>query len=71
MDAKELKFLLKLLGCENYRGAIAQIKPNPGMKAAQRDAIFRRLHELGFVGMREEVTKINIATAGKSLLGLA
>jgi len=68
MDAKELKFLLKLLGCENYRAAIAQIKPNPGMKAAQRDAICRRLQERGFVGMREEVTKINIATAGKSLL---
>jgi predicted transcriptional regulator len=68
MDAKELKFLLKLLGCENYRAAIAQIKPNPGMKAAQRDSICRRLQERGFVGMREEVTKINIATAGRSLL---
>ncbi|NEP41942.1 MAG: hypothetical protein F6K35_22985 [Okeania sp. SIO2H7] len=68
MDVKELKFLLKLLGCENYSAAIADVKPTPSMKASQRDSICRRLQELGFVGMREEVTKINIATAGKSLL---
>ena len=68
MDAKELKFLLKLLGCQNYRAAIAEIKPNPAMKAAQRDAICRRLQEQGFVDLRQEVTKINIAMPGKSLL---
>lgn len=68
MDAKELKFLLKLLASKNYRAAIAKIQPTPAMKANQRDAICRRLQERGFVDMREEVTKINIATAGKSLL---
>ena len=68
MDAKELKFLLKLLGSKNYRAAIAKIQPTPAMKANQRDAICRRLQERGFVDLREEVTKINIATAGKSLL---
>lgn len=68
MDAKELKFLLKLLASKNYRAAIAKIQPTPAMKANQRDAIARRLQERGFVDLREEVTKINIATAGKSLL---
>lgn len=68
MDVKELKFLLKLLGTQNYRAAIAQIKPNPGIKAAERDSICRQLYHQNLVGCTEEVTKFNIAAPGKSLL---
>ena len=68
MDVKELKFLLKLLGYKSYKGSIQKIHLEEGMKASQRDEIFYRLCDRGFVNFTAEVTKFNIEPKGKSLL---
>lgn len=68
MDVKELKFLLKLLGCADYRALISKVEPNPKMKASERDRICRQLIERGLVDSTEEIKKLAIAPPGKSLL---
>ncbi len=70
MEVIELKFLLKLLGNENYRAAISQIKPNSKTKASERDKICRQLTELELVDCTKEIAKIKIASPGKALLKL-
>ena len=70
MDAKELKFLLKLLGCENYRAPLSQIKPTPSMKAEERDSICRKLWGRELVEGNEEIKKFTITSTGKALLKL-
>lgn len=71
MEAKELKFLLKLLGFPNYRAPLSKIKPTPGMKAPERNSICKKLRERNLVDCTEEVTKLKITSTGKALLKLA
>ncbi|MDV3000904.1 MAG: hypothetical protein N5P05_002510 [Chroococcopsis gigantea SAG 12.99] len=68
MEIKELKFILKLTGKPDYRSPIAQIKPSEKIKAGERDKICRDLKDRGLVDCDEEIVKINITGAGKSLL---
>ncbi len=70
MDLLELKFLLNLLGFPDYRGSIAEIKPNPKTKADQRDSICRQLCDREILACSAEITKFSIAPPGKSLLKL-
>ena len=35
----ELKFLLKLLGCNDYRGKVTDLSPSSKTSAAERDRI--------------------------------
>jgi hypothetical protein len=70
MEVIELKFLLKLLGKQDYRAPITEIKPNSKTKATERNKICRDLCDRELVACTEEITKIKIAPAGKSLLQL-
>jgi hypothetical protein len=49
MQAKELKFLLKLLGYEGYRAPIKELAPDDKTRASDRDKICVEL------GKRERV----------------
>ncbi len=70
MDAKELKFLLKLLGFPNYRAPLSKIQPTTGMKAPERNSICKKLRDRDLVDCTEEVTKLAITSTGKALLKL-
>ncbi len=66
----ELKFLLKLLGCEGYRGKITELSPNSKTKAAERNRICEALGADEWVEYDNEISKFTIAPPGKTLLGL-
>ncbi len=68
MDVQELKFLLKLLGCTEYRGALADVKPNPKTTVPQLRNLCRQLGDRELIACTEEVLKFTISPAGKSLL---
>ena len=70
METKEVKFILKLLGFENYRASITdpKLKPNAKTSARERDNICRELCDRTWLERSEEVTKFKIALAGESLL---
>lgn len=68
MDAKELKFLLKLLSFPNYRSSLSQIQPTPKMRSPERNSICRELRDRELVGCREQIKNLTIAPPGKSLL---
>ncbi|MGA9378495.1 MAG: transcription factor RcaD [Phormidium sp.] len=65
MDSNELKFLLKLLGCENYRSplAAATLKSFPG-----KDKICRVLGERELVDYSREIASVKILPPGLALL---
>lgn len=68
MEVKELKFLLKLVGRENYQGKINELKPNSKTKISETEKICRTLCDRELVACSETVTKIKINSAGKALL---
>ncbi len=68
MDAKELKFLLKLLSFANYRAPLSQIQPTPKMRSPERNSICRELRDRDLVACREQIKNLTIAPPGKSLL---
>lgn len=68
MDAKELKFLLKLLSFPNYRAPLSQIQPTPKMRSPERNSICRELRDRELVACREQIKNLTIAPPGKSLL---
>jgi len=70
MDARELKFMLSLLGRPDYRAPIVQVKPNIRTKAAERDRLCRGLSDRGLVDCSEQVVKFRISPAGRALLKL-
>lgn len=70
MDTRELNFVLKLLGCPNYRAAIADVKPSMRTKSGDRDSICRRLCDRGLLDCEEEIVLLKIAPPGKALLKL-
>ena len=70
LKTAELKFLLKLLGCEGYRGKIADLTPNSKTSASERDRICQSLGSEGLVEYSSEVAKFSIAPPGKTLLSL-
>jgi hypothetical protein len=70
MDLKELKFLLRLVGQENYEGKISELKPNSKTTISDTESICRKLRDREYVACKEEITKIKINSAGKALLKL-
>jgi hypothetical protein len=70
MEIKELKFLLKLVGRENYEGKISDLKPNSQTKISETESICRKLRDRELVACNEEINKIKIHSAGKVLLKL-
>jgi hypothetical protein len=70
MKVTELKFLLKLVGRENYQGKISELKPNTKTTIAETEKICRDLRDRNLVACSEEITKIKINSAGKALLKL-
>jgi hypothetical protein len=65
METKELKFLLKLLGCANYRASSASLKSITG-----KDELCRSLSDRGFVDFSREIAAVKILPAGRALLKL-
>lgn len=70
METRELNFVLKLLGCPNYRASIADVKPSMRTKSGDRDSICRRLCDRGLLDCEEEIVLLKIAPPGKALLKL-
>ncbi|NEP82390.1 MAG: hypothetical protein F6K39_32120 [Okeania sp. SIO3B3] len=68
MDVKDFKFLLKLLSYKNYQVSFTKIQLESEMKVSEKNEICSRLCDRGLVKFTGEVTKINIAAKGKSLL---
>ncbi len=66
----ELKFLLKLLGCEGDRGKITELSPNSKTKAVDRNRICKDLGSDEWVEYDSEISKFAIAPPGKTLVGL-
>ena len=68
MDTSEIKFLLKLLSCDNYRTTISKIRLGNSIKASVRNQVCWRLLEHGLVQFTEKVAKIKITASGKAAL---
>ncbi len=68
METKELKLLLQLLGCPDYRGKIAAVKPTSGTKVSETQRFCRKLADRELVTLHEEIKKFKISPAGKTLL---
>ncbi|MGB3670035.1 MAG: hypothetical protein WA984_07995, partial [Phormidesmis sp.] len=66
----ELKFLLKLLGCEGYRGKMTDLNPNSKTKASERDRICMALGTEDIVEYDSQVARFSLAPPGRTLLGL-
>jgi hypothetical protein len=68
METKQLKFLLKLLGCANYRTSLTS-GTFDGFKS-EKNKICRDLGELEYVDYSREVATVKILPAGQALLKL-
>lgn len=68
METKQLKFLLKLLGCANYRTSLSS-GTFDGFKS-EKNKICRDLGELEYVDYSREVATVKILPAGQALLKL-
>ncbi|MGC1524658.1 MAG: hypothetical protein WA783_01280 [Phormidesmis sp.] len=66
----ELKFLLKLLGCEGYRGKMKDLSPNGKTKASERDRICMALGTEDIVEYDSQVARFSLTSPGRTLLGL-
>jgi hypothetical protein len=65
MDTNELKFLLKLLGCPNYRSSLSA----SGFKDFKgKDKICRDLSDRGLVDFSREIASVKILSPGRALL---
>jgi hypothetical protein len=66
----ELKFLLKLLSCEGYRGNIVDLKPNSETSPSERDQTCKTLSAKGIVGYDAQVSHFSLTPPGRTLLTL-
>jgi hypothetical protein len=65
MDTKELKFLLKLLGCPNYRSSLSA----SGFKSITgREKLCRDLSDRNLVDFSREIASVKILPPGRALL---
>jgi hypothetical protein len=68
MDTNELKFLLKLLGCPNYRSSLSA----SGFKSIRgRDKTCRDLGDRGIVDYSREIATVKILPPGRALLKMS
>lgn len=70
METIELKFILKLLGCDDYRAPLSKIQLNKQTKASDREKLCRQLCDRALVECSYEVIKLKIAPPGRALLKL-
>jgi hypothetical protein len=70
LETIELKFLLKLLGCEGYRGKIVDLSPSSGTKPVERDRTCKSLGTKGLIEYESEISGFAITSAGRTLLNL-
>lgn len=70
MQAKELKFLLQLLGHEGYRAPIGKLAVSEKASASERDKLCRELGDREIVDYSRQVSRFKISSAGKALLKL-
>lgn len=68
MNTIQLKFLLKLLGHENYKAKITQIQPNSNTSATERDRVCQDLSEQGLVAYTAETLKFKLTPLGQDRL---
>ncbi|MBD1215966.1 MAG: transcription factor RcaD [Aphanizomenon flos-aquae Clear-A1] len=68
MDTNQLKFLLKLLGCANYRTGFSSSTFD--VFKSEKNKICRDLGELEYVDYSREVATVKILPAGQALLEL-
>lgn len=68
METKELKFILKLLGCPNYRTGLSS-STFDGFKS-EKNKICRDLGELEYVDYSREIATVKILPPGQALLKL-
>ena len=68
MDTNQLKFLLKLLGCANYRTGFSSSTFD--VFKSEKNKICRDLGELEYVDYSQEVATVKILPAGQALLKL-
>ncbi|MGB3206286.1 MAG: hypothetical protein WBB28_14955 [Crinalium sp.] len=65
MDSNQLKFLLKLLGCDNYRTSLTA----KGFKDIKdKNSICKKLSDLELVDYSREISAFKILPAGRALL---
>lgn len=69
MEPTELKFLLKLLGCPDYRSPLTAPRLKEFGKG--KDKICRDLGKDGLVDFSREIAAVQIAPPGRALLGIA
>jgi hypothetical protein len=65
MDTNELKFLLKLLGCENYRSSLSA---NAFQNFKGKDKICRDLGDRELIDYTREIASVKILSPGQALL---
>lgn len=68
MDTIELKFILKLLGFEDYRAPLSKIELNSTPSEVEREEICRKLCDRGLLVCSYKISKFKIAPPGKFLL---
>lgn len=68
METSELKFLLQLLGFEDYRAPLAKIKLDSTLSETEHEQICRNLCDRGFLVCSYKIHKFKIASPGKFLL---
>ena len=67
MDTNELKFLLKLLGCENYRSSLTS---NVFKSFKGKNSICQKLGDREIIDYSREIANVKILPPGKALLEL-
>lgn len=68
METIELKFILKLLGFEDYRAPLSKIELNSTTLEDEREEICRKLCDRGLLVCSYKISKFKIAPPGKFLL---
>lgn len=70
MKAAELKFLLKLLGCPDYRSPLSEIKAADKMTVSAKEKLCRELANREILAYNTAIKKFKIEPPGKALLKL-
>ncbi len=68
MEVIEIKFLLKLLSCDNYRTTISKIRLGTSIQASVRNQVCWRLFERLLIQFTEKIAKIKITASGRTAL---
>ncbi|WP_050765789.1 hypothetical protein [Synechococcus sp. PCC 7335] len=70
LGAAEVKFLLKLLGCDNYQVSVSELSPSSKTSLAEYSRICESLKSKGLVNYSSEIARFTIAPPGRTLLAL-